>query len=630
MKLSLLLFFGRILLFYGQIDSASIKRVDAMVEDYYTLSYNDPDSALKILDAAQTLADKIKYSRGITSVMRQRGMFYNDRSEYVKSMNFLLQALKMDEKIHNEDGAGMDLLFIGLNYYQQEKEKEALPFLQKALEKYVALRDEAGIALVNGNLGMVYRNMNRFDDALKSYSSVRNFYLRENNTRNLAKVENNIGNVYKAMKKYDLALEHFEISKDIKIKEKEQSGLTIAYSNIADVYTEKREFTKAFDYYSKALDIAKEQQSVNLQKDVHFDIAHAYELQGNFKNAFENYKIYSSLKDSAISKEYDSDLAEMKVKYESDKKESENNILKKDNEVQEIKIREEKREKFLYAFLLGIAFVAGAIVFTQYRNKRKLSIQLAVTNKQVNSQNNTLRTLNQELIESEDNLTRANETKGQLISMLSHDLYNPVTSVINYASAILDKSDELTREELIHSFEKINNGVIPLQDLLDNILQWARIQKKDIEAQVEKTDLGKIVSNVVELYGPTAAFKKIRINVKSEIDSTVNTDRLMLNFIIRNVVNNAVKFCGTGKEVSIDMFYSAGQLIISVKDQGKGFSGEMLRKLNDVNSQESIQAEGHGIGLSVSRQFIKLLKGKMEFSNSENGGGVVTVSINQA
>jgi signal transduction histidine kinase len=630
LKLTILLFFYNSILFYSQTDSVSIKKVDAMIEDFYNVTYNNPDSALKILDSAEALAKRINSPRGVTSVMRQRGIFYCERSDYIKSMSLLLKALRMDESIHNDDGIGMDLLFIGLNYFQQEKEKDALPYMEKALQKYVDLKDEAGIALVNSNLGMVYRTMNRFDDALKSYSSVRDFYIKNNNERNLSRVENNIGNVYKDQKLYDKALEHYIISKDLKEKENDAYGLIIGYSNIADIYTEKKEFIKAFDYYSQALKIAKDQKSINLQKDVHFDLAHAYELQGDFKKAFENYQVYSTLKDSSISEEYNNDLAEMKVKYESDKKEGENIILKKDNELQETKIRDERKQKFLYAFLLGIAFFAGSVVFIQYRNKKKLNSQLELINEKVNTQNITLRSLNRELIESEENLTIANETKDQLISMLSHDLYNPVTSVINYSAGILEKSEELSREELIHSFEKVNNGVIPLQDLLDNILQWARIQKKSIEPNVEKTDLQKIIRNVVELYSPAAAFKKIAIKVNFEGNQFIKTDRLMMNFIIRNLVNNAVKFCITGRTISININNSPDKISISVKDEGRGFSSGILQKLNNKNIDETVQAEGSGIGLSVSRQFVKLLNGDIEFRNMQNGGAEVIISFIQA
>lgn len=630
LKLTVLLSFFTILNFQAQTDSAIIKKVDAMIEDFYNVTYNNPDSALSILDSAEAIAGKAGYPAGITSVVRQRGMFYSERGEYVKSMALLLKALKLDEQIGNNEGAAMDELYIGLNYFQHEKLNEALVYMKKAEKWYVDKKDEAGIALLSANLGMVHRNLNQFEKALQYYFAARDYYIRQHNDRNLEHVENNIGNIYKDLLQYDKALEHFLIAKEIVSKSNDKYYLVNSFSNIADVYVGKKEFNKAIDYYNQALKIARDQKSIALEKDVHFDLAYAYELMGDFKKAFENFKSYSTLKDSTISEKYNKDLADMKVKYDSEKKESENNVLKKDNELQEVKIRQERNQKLLFAFLLGLAFLAGSLVYVQYRNKKKLSRELALINEKVNSQNSTLRTLNKELIESEENLTKANETKDQLISMLSHDLYNPVTSVINYSSSIIEKSAELSREELVNSFEKINNAVVPLQDLLDNILQWARVQKNNLEPHPEEIDLNKIAAATVQLYSPAAAFKKITIGQQVSGSTVTKTDRLMLNFIFRNLVNNAVKFCPAGKKIDVEIRNQDDKLLIFVKDEGAGFSAEMLRKLNDKNSTETINAQGSGIGLSVSRQFVKLLNGEIEFRNQANGGAEVIVQLNRA
>lgn len=615
-------------LLFGQVDSAGIKKVDALIEDFYGATYKNSDSAIVILDTADALSRRINYSGGITAVLRQRGMFYTERSDYVRSLGFLFSALKEDEKLKNDDGIGMDLLYIGLSYFKQGKMDEALSQLDKALLKYTEMSDEAGIALINANMGMVYRHMNRFDDALKCYFQVRTFYIKEHNDKNLSSVENNIGNIYKDMKEHDKALEHFITAEILKTKVNDLFGLIAVYSNIADIYVVKKEFSKAFDYYYKALKIAEEQKSLSLEKDVYFDLANAYHQKGDYKQAYDNYKRSTELKDSIISDKYNSELADMKVKYESEKKEKENNILKKENELQDVKIVQEKKQKALFASLAILVFIAGSVVFKQYKNKQKLSRQLAKINEKVNNQNSTLRTLNTELIESEENLTKANASKDQLISILSHDLYNPVTSVINYTNQIVDRSDSMGKKELKDSFLKVNSAVIPLQDLLDNILQWARTHKSKLEPGYVDLNINKVIDEIIQLYKPAAAFKSIKIDQTFSGVFVLKTDRLMLYFILRNIVNNAVKFCNTGKQISIDMEQLNQRFVISIKDEGKGFDPEIMEQLNLENQSGSlISTHGSGIGLSVSRQFVKLLDGKIEFKNSKEGGGEVKLTF---
>jgi signal transduction histidine kinase len=609
-----------------------IKRTDALIETYYNLTYNDPDSALHILDSAERLARKINYLQGVSSVLRQKGLFYSERSEYVKSMGFLLKALKEDEKLSNHDGIGMDLLFIGLNFYHQGKAAESFSYMDRAKQTYIQINDEAGEAMVNSNLGMIYRNTNRLEEALDSYLKVRDFYIRDKNERNLSRVENNIGNIYKDLKKYDKALEHFMVSRDLKTKLKDRFGLVLTYSNIADVYVATNNPQQAFEYYEMALKLAKEQKAVGRQKDIHLDLSKAYEKQGNLQKSLENYKLYSLLKDSIISEKFNKDLADMKVKYDSDKKESENIVLKKDNELQLTKIHQERIMKLLFAALFVIVFCAGLLVLIQYRNKQKLNKELEQINAKVNNQNNTLRQLNIELIKSEDELREANTTKDELIGMISHDLYNPVTSVINYTSGIIDKSKDLSRKDLLHALEMTGNAVLPLKDLLDNILQWARIQKNSIQPKLEEVDVMAILKEIITVYQPTASFNDITIDLKHDFIHTVHSDRLMISFILRNIINNAVKFSPAHKKILIEIEQLNNSVQISVLDEGKGFSEEMLDHLNSLDSTSitTVHTEGSGIGLAASKKFISLLKGRLKFYNRSTGGAGVSLIINQA
>jgi signal transduction histidine kinase/tetratricopeptide (TPR) repeat protein len=625
MRVKLLLFFLflHVACVQAQADSSLIKKTDALIEAYYEASYTNPDSALAILDTAEMLARKIQYPNGITSAQRQRGMFYIERSEYLRSMALLLAALTADEASGNKDGAAMDELYIGLNYFNQGKFRESMLYMDRALKIYTSIKDAPGMAMVNMNRGMVFRNTDQFEKALTCYYGVRNYYLQDDKDhgRNLSRVENNIANIYKDMKLYDKALEHYFVSKDLKIKFRDEYGLMICYSNIADVYVEQKQFNAALNYYGQAMKIAREQRSPALIKDVHFDLAHAYEMMGDMKNAYLHITESTRLRDSLVSEKYNASLAEMKVKYDTEKKEGENSILKKDNELQEVKIAEEKKKKFLFASLFGMVLIVVVLVFILYRNKQKLNMRLEEVNQKVNSQNVTLRTLNAELIESEENLNKANSAKDQLISIISHDLYNPVTSVINYSAQILERKKELSKEELGASFEKVNAAVVPLQDLLENILQWARLQKKNIAPSAEDLRLREVLDDIVKLYQPAAAFRNISIHINADSTLVVHADKLMLYFILRNLLNNAVKFCTSGKNIVIDAVKDNDHLRIKVSDEGKGFSEEVRAALNS-SEIETVSEHGTGIGLSVSRKFVKAMGGKILFKNTGSGAEV--------
>lgn len=618
---------------FSQPDSTRINQVFNLYDKYYNTPQNNFDSALIYLDSALEISRKHKYNEGISYVLREKGYIYSERGEFVKAMQIILEALRLDDKINNKDGAGSDLNLIGLIYNQQEKLDEALSYFIKARDKFAEINDEHGIAMVTGNMGMVYRNKNEFELSLKCYFNSLEFYQKEKNEQNeinIANLENNIGNIYKDIKKYDKALEYFFKAKVGKAKYKQYTSLVSTLSNIGDIYVERKQFKEALTIYNEALTMAINQKSIRLQKDVYFDLSYMYKEQGNFKLAYETFKESTQLKDSIISEKNNEEIANLKVRYETDKKEKENLILTKDNELKSTRIANERKQKLLFASLSLIILLVGIFIFIQFKTKQKLSKQLALINDKIKNQNTTLKTLNKELIDSEENLTLSNSTKDQLISMLSHDLYNPVTSVINYTNLTLESVEYKSKEELQDALSSINGAVIPLQDLLDNILQWARVQKNSLQPNINEININTVISDIIKLYQPLATFKQIKINYNKLKEEIIKTDKLMVYFILRNIVNNSVKFSPKENIINIEINIINNTCKILVKDNGVGFKQEILSQLNNIETTElKGQISGSGIGLSVSRKFIKLLNGNIEFKNGENGGAEILITLPQ-
>jgi len=606
------------------------KLTNSLFDKYYIISQNNYDSAIILLDSINKIAKKYNDYKITTEVLREKSYIFSERGDFVKSMQLLIKALNIDEKSENSNGLASDLNLIGLLNHKQEKLDESLVYFLKAKNEFIKNNDKNGVAMVNGNLGMVYRSKNDFEKALQCYFYSLEFYKNINDKISISLLENNIGNVYKDLKQFDKALEYFKKAESLNKNIKHYYPLIANLSNIGDVYVEKNKFNIALNYYNEALTIAKNQNSVRLLKDVYLDMSVLYNKQGDFKNAYEFFKKSIVLKDSIMSDKYNNEIAELKVKYESDKKENENKLLIKDNELQSERIKNEKKQKIIFAALSVIIFLVGVFVFIQYRTKQILNKQLEQINKQIKNQNNTLKKLNKELIDSEEKLTLSNSTKDQLISMLSHDLFNPVTSLINYTNLILTSSNKKSNEELLDALIKINRTVIPLKDLLDNMLQWARSQRSSLQVNFEEVNLNTVIFEIINLYQPVANFKQIRIIYSPVTEVIANTDRLMISFILRNIINNAVKFSPKEKEINIEATQNKNLIMIIIKDEGNGFNNEILNQLNNNLTKDlKGKVNASGIGLSVSRRFIELLNGKIEFKNVNETGAEVIISLPQ-
>lgn len=612
----------------SQTDSASIKKVNLLYDEFLNLLNDVPDSAIFILDSMEKVATDADYKQGIALALRERGMYHSQTGDYVKAMALMDSALHIDEKIDYKEGIASDLLFLGMNFFDQGKTVEALDYLPRARDIYMEMNDFEGVALISGNLGSVYRNLDQFDKALEQYKYSYDFYLKQGNEAKRASAENNIGNLYKDLKQYDLALEYLFRSKELKTKYNMSYSMVPTLSNIADIYQIQGRVNEAIDYYLQALQIANKHNASLFRKDIFLDLSRAYEKKGDKSKALEYFKNYSKLKDTILSVDFNKELAKMKIRYESEKLEKEKLFLSKENEIEKAHSQKEEKWKIIFAVLAGLVFIAALFIFVQYRNKQKLNAQLELINKKVNNQNTTLKQLNKELIDSEERLLQSIQSKDQLISMISHDLFNPVMAIRNYTKQICDESEKMSQTELNAAIIKINNAIIPLKDLLDNILQWAQLQKKNIAVVTESTDINNIIDEIIKLYQPGAAFKDVTINAELSDNVVANIDKMMIHFVLRNILNNAVKFSQPKTSIFIETKISENNILIVVKDEGIGFDHDVLTALNSNYQKDVVIASsGSGVGLNASRQFIQLLNWNISFDNRVNGGAIVKVTI---
>lgn len=184
--------------------------------------------------------------------------------------------------------------------------------------------------------------------------------------------------------------------------------------------------------------------------------------------------------------------------------------------------------------------------------------------------------------------------------------------------------NDLTKEErnaLIDELEKVVNNT---NQLLDNLLLWVRSQSGKIEVKIVDTNLNNIISHVQDLFTSIAKNKNIDLIIEGDTNIDIKTDVDMLNTILRNLVNNAIKFTHPQGTVTISTEISNGNLIISVSDTGIGMSEELQEKLFKIGEkvvQNGTNKEtGSGLGLLLVKEFVTLLNGKLELE-SEKGKG---------
>ncbi len=234
--------------------------------------------------------------------------------------------------------------------------------------------------------------------------------------------------------------------------------------------------------------------------------------------------------------------------------------------------------------------------------------------------------LNRILEESEERLKQLNGSKDKFFSIISHDLRSPFTSITGYSEVILDDIDDLSKEEIKEFAGSIHKSAKNIQNLLENLLQWSRMQTGGIKYNPSNINLSDVVEEIVDLYQVNAARKKITLINELDNEYPVKADKFMLNTVLRNLVSNSIKFTRKYGTISISATENTDkkEIEITVTDTGLGMSEEIKNKLFKIDEHVSTKGtekeKGTGLGLILSKEFVEKHGGKI-WVESELGIG---------
>lgn len=219
--------------------------------------------------------------------------------------------------------------------------------------------------------------------------------------------------------------------------------------------------------------------------------------------------------------------------------------------------------------------------------------------------------LNVELEKSQSSLQELNASKDKFFSIISHDLRSPFTSIIGFAEVMLEDIDMLSKEDIKEFTGSIYKSSKNIQNLLENLLQWSRIQTGRIEFNPIHFDLNHLANDVIALYQVNAARKKIELSNCIEIDYQINADKFMIDTVLRNLISNSIKFTPQGGKIEIILEENNENnlLQISIEDTGVGMTPEILSKLfkidEHVTTKGTEKEKGTGIGLILCKEFVE-------------------------
>jgi len=230
-----------------------------------------------------------------------------------------------------------------------------------------------------------------------------------------------------------------------------------------------------------------------------------------------------------------------------------------------------------------------------------------------------------------EQLLALNASKDKFFSIVAHDLRGPFLPLLGNLELLADMADQFTTEEVKEMSVTSHRAAKRVADLLENLLQWSRIQMGRMEYLPERLNLSGIAQQTVELFGPIAQAKGISLQYDIEDGLKVYADDNMLRTVLRNFVSNALKFTNPQGTVTISARLTGKNIEISVADTGVGISEDALNKLFIIGIHNSTtgtaQEKGTGLGLIMCKEMVELNNGTVWIESIVGKGTTVKCTL---
>ncbi len=579
------------------------KKAEVLFELCKANYHTSLNSAVIYLEKLLKLAPNIKNTDFLIQIYQFSGSLYRAKGDYEKALEHDLKGLKLLENNSNQIKKAKLLNNVGIDFYRLYDYTKALKYFKESQIISINNNDSISIGNSYNNIGMIYDDMNKLDSALMFYKKAKKIYTAINEKDAIADVLNNFAGVFYKKNNFDKVLlyaqQSLEIQKELGNKKK------IAYTliNIGVLYFSIKNYSKAIEYELEGIKVAEEIGSVPLIRFGSKNIAEAYAKINDFENAYKFHLKYSVANDSIFNKDKVSSMNDMQTKYETEKKEQQISILEKEANIRDLKIQ--KITILLISTSVLIVLILSIIVILYRQNKQKEKI------------NKLLETKN-------DKLNILNATKDKFFAIISHDLKNPLSAFCNITNSLETYFNEIEKDELHNYIKDLNKSSAELQNLLQNLLQWAAMQNNRLISNPEKINLPEIINENISLLKNNADKKQIKLNSKIQNRTTIYADVLMIKTVFRNLLSNAIKFTEKNGKIEI-MAKTTGKYIeIELKDNGIGINQEDISKLFriDVDTKKigNSPEKGTGLGLILAKEMLEKNNGQISVKSKIGKG----------
>lgn len=575
-----------LLLLFAPRAAAQLADHYAQANRYYLDAKND--SALVCLSAALKQTDSIQYERK-TEILLFRSRVLSTLTFFEPAMEDALQAYDISKRNKNEKFISLSLLSVGKVHYLMYNDSIAEGYMLRAKELAEKKRFRQELMIIDNALAQLYAVLERNEEclALAKHSLELakqledTFYIVQNLTLfaayyiNLNRWTNPIIPEYQFKAK-----QYLDEAEQIASDQHTPLLFLSIYANFVRYYRVEKNYRKALQYVNRIIGMC-EPTNYAMLIQMYDHLVGIYAHLGNENMTINSHQKFHQLMRQQSDYKLHQSLQEMRVKHDVQEKELE--IAR-----QQVEIKQTRFYQWLLVLSTLFALLLSGMFYYVSRLRRKRNKELY----------------------------RINASKDKLFSIVSHDLKSPVAAQKMATEMMLENFEEMDKPQLLERIRSFHQATETQHELLRNLLDWARMQTGQIKYRPTRFSLTELAKEVADIYRLPAQNKGISIRLEAAADCVTLADRSMIHTVLRNLINNAVKFSHRDSQVAVSVTCDGELARVMVKDSGVGMPAAGEEKILVGTAGE----KGSGLGLTICREMLERNNSRLEIRSTEGVG----------